>query len=953
MIDTLTITGKEPKFAPIHVLLPNFNSCISTLMNWSKAFSRLVISLCVVFFSFTTSQADAENHHNLRISANNLVDSIYLYASTISQAAAIGSTVSIEVTTGGFTNVERFVMPMAWNSSILQFQSVSSFSPSLPNFSSAHFDLTNAASGSFIVNWNDIPSTIPDGTTFFKINFRVLSYTNSPTIVSFTDILSPLATLKFYKIGNNDWPISRRNGSVRTAAPSNCPTRAAGLSCQTAPVLDASEFPYFNRLPISNMQTIPVGVSGCNIPIENNHWLAFIANSTNLSLKVGTGSCTQEGPLPGDGLQFAVYETTNCTTFDKIVCKTRDMFPFSETTFDLTNLTIGKQYYIMLDGVTNHVCDYTISITSGQVYRATQSITNQSITGQTLLCGSRNNLTYSIPTVNNASGYIWRIPSSVTATTPTSGATQNAITVNWGSVSDSVCVKIATFCDTSQWFCKSVKASTSVLNEITVTKCPTTSYFFKGQNRSAAGDYRDTLITFSGCDSIVLLHLVNLPTIFKEITVTKCTQAGYLFNGQNLSRAGDYEATFRTAAGCDSTVLLHLINSNAVAGETTVYKCAQNCYTFNGLCQRLAGDYLDTLTTANGCDSVITLHLLNYPSALKTIDTTTCLGTPITIDGRSFSTANTYMITKPNGSFRGCDSVITLNLNVIDFTTPVLSKNNDIMCGTSEAILTGQIQNQPPTAQVVYEWKNPTNVVIGTNRVVSGITQAGIYTLKVTVTLNGVSCSKSATISVTKSGNIPNKPTIAGQNVSCAGRNEVFIIPTPAADATNHNWTVSNGTFTSQTNQVTATWNTGATTSKVCVNAQNACGIGDTVCILVQIGTIPPPLSITGSTTVCPDAIVTYRVTPTPNTSYTWAVTNGTAQTALTNDSVRVRWAMSNGRIAVTPSNRCGNGTTAEAIIQVSTALPDSLPIQGLSVICSNDTAIYTVGNSATTTEYI
>lgn len=954
MMNTLTIAGKEPKFAPIHVPITNINSCILTPMNRSKTFSRLVISLIVVLFSFSTSQLNAENTPNLRISAKNLADSIYLYASTIAAAATIGSNVTIEVTTGSFFDVESFVLPMAWNSSVLQFQSISNISTDLPNFSISNFNLTNTANGNLVVNWNNAPSgAIPDGTTFFKINFRVAAYTSGQSLITFTDIMSPLTVLKVFRTGNIDMPISRRNGSVRVVAPSNCPTRAAGLSCQTAPVLDASEFPYINRLPLSNQQTIPVSVSGCNIPVENNHWLAFVANSTSLSLKVSTGSCTQQGPIPGDGLQFAIYETTNCTTFEKIVCKTRDMIENSETTFALTDLTIGKQYYIMLDGVTNHVCNYILSITSGQVYSTAKSIPNQTITGQGQLCGSRNNQTYSIPSVTNASSYIWRIPSSATATTSTSGATQTSITVNWGNVSDSVCVKIAAFCDTTAWFCKSVKVGTPVLNEFTVTKCPNAPYLFKGQNRFTAGDYRDTLTNFSGCDSIVLLHLINLPTILKDTTITKCTQASYLFNGQSLVAAGDYNATFRTAAGCDSTVTLRLRNATAVTGETTVYKCAQDCYTFNGLCQRLAGDYLDTLTTATGCDSVLTLHLLNYPIALKTIDTTTCLGSPVIVDGRSFSTANTYNITKPNGSFRGCDSLITLNLFVIDFTTPVLSKNNDITCATPEVILSGRIQNQPPTSLVTYEWKNPSGVVIGTNPSVSSVTQAGIYTLKVTVTFNGVSCSKSATITVTQSGGVPSKPTIAGQNLSCAGRNEVFTIPTPAANATSHNWTVSNGTFTNQTNQITATWTVGATTSKVCVNAQNACGIGDTACISVQIGAIPTPLSITGNMSVCPDAVVTYRVTPTPNTNYTWVVTNGTAQTTLTTDSVRVRWAMSNGRVAVTPSNRCGNGTPTEMIVQVSTDLPDSLPIQGLATLCSNDTTVYSVANSATTTEYI
>jgi large repetitive protein len=899
MKDTLSIAGKELKFAPIEVLITNQNFCTRIPMNRSKACMRLAISLLVVLFSLKTTAINAKNTHTMRVSATNLVDSIYLYATR--PTANVGDLVTVEVTTGGFTDVERFVLPMNWTPSLLQFQSISAITPSLPNFNLTNFDLASAASGTLLINWSDVPSSIPDGTTFFKITFRVLNYGGpAPTVVSFLDFID-LNNIKFYKTGNNDWPLVRNNGSVRITNNNNCTPRPAGLSCQTAPILNASEFPYYNILPISNTQTVPTNGSVCTMLIENNHWLSFVASSTSLSLKLRASNCNNGPTGNGNGLQFAVYETTNCTTFEKVFCSQSGTIPDTESTFDLMGLTIGKQYYLMIDGSTNDVCTYTIAIASGQVYNSTQAIPAQTVTGPAMLCSNRTGLTYSIPSVSGAESYIWRIPSSATATTPTSGATRTSIDVNWGSVSDSVCVRIAARCDTTKWSCKFVKVGTPVTNEITVTKCPNIPFVFKGQNLLAAGDYRDTLTGFSGCDSIVLLKLRSLPPVTGEVTVSKCADASYLFNGQNLF---------------------------------------------------IADDYKDTLIAANGCDSILTLHLLNYPLSSKNIDTTICAGSSVIVGGRAFSIPNTYTVVVPRGSSLGCDSTINLKLTVIDFLFPALTKNNDITCETPEAILTGRITNQPINAQVAYDWKNSSNVTVGTNPSVS-VRQSGTFTLKVTVSLNGQSCSKTNTITVTKSGNLPSKPTIAGQNLSCDGRNEVFIIPTPAANATSHNWTVTNGTFTVQTNQITTTWNANATTSKVCLSAQNACGVSDTACISVEIGRIPTPLSITGKASVCPDEVVTYRVAAPSNTNLTWVVTNGTAQNTLTTDSLHVRWAMSNGRLTVSPSNRCGNGAATELIVQVSTDLPDSLPIQGIATPCSNDTTTYSVANSATTTEYL
>ncbi len=892
MKDTFTIVDKEPKFAAIHILITNHFFFTTIPMIRPTTFWRLTTSLLVVFFSLFTQSIDAKNASLSSISRTNLQD-ITLFAAK--KTATVGTLVSIEVTTSGFANVEEMTIPIGWNPSLLTFQSVSGLSTDIPSFSIANFNTTNAVTmGLLTVNWRGVPSTIVDGERFFTINFRVAAYSGLPASVIFTNVLGGDA-LSIFTTGGVASAVMPSNGSVRIIDNNPCPPRAAGLSCQTAPILNATEFPYYSTLPTTNRQTVPVSGSICSSPIENNHWVAFIAASTAINFKISASNCS------GNGIQFFIYETTDCSNFQKIQCHQSGIPGGTDDSALLTGLTIGNKYYIMIDGYDGDICGYTIALTSGQVYNATQAIPAQTITGQSLICGSRTGLTYSIPTVTNADNYLWRLPNSATPTTPISGASQTAITVNWGTVSDSVCVRIASRCDTTKWFCKSVKVGTPFTKDTTVTKCAATPYFF---------------------------------------------------NGQNLTAAGNYTATYVGASGCDSTINLVLVNKAAVTKDTTVFKCAEGLYRFNNIDRRSEGDYEATFRNASGCDSTVYLHLFNYPLSSKNIDSTICVGTSVLIGGKTFSAPYNASFTASTRSFLGCDSTINLKLTVIDFLLPTPTKSNDITCELPQATLTAVVQNQPANAILTYEWKNASGTVVG-SAATAIVNQAGTFTLTVTASVNGKMCSKSNTVTVTRSGNQPAKPTIVGQNLACETRSEIYTLPALVPNATSYNWTVSNGTFTTQTNQITASWNANATASKVCISAQNACGVSDTACISVEIGRVPVPLSITGSTTVCPNATITYRVSPTPNTTLVWAVTGGTAQNALTTDSLWVRWAAINGRVTVTPSNRCGNGTPTNLNVQISNTIPDSLPIGGNTAPCSNDTTTYTVSSSATTTDYV
>src|SRR5690606_33398357 len=152
----------------------------------------------------------------------------------------------------------------------------------------------------------------------------------------------------------------------------------------------------------------------------------------------------------------------------------------------------------------------------------------------------------------------------------------------------------------------------SVEGEETITICEgQLPYTWNGQEITTAGDHTATLTSAAGCDSVVTLHLFVDANVTEVGTATRWEgQLPYIWNGQEITTAGDHTATLTSAAGSDSVVTLHLFVDANVTGEETITICeGQLPYTWNGQEIATAGDHIATLTSAAGCDSVVTLHL--------------------------------------------------------------------------------------------------------------------------------------------------------------------------------------------------------------------------------------------------------------------------------------------------------------------------------------------------------
>ena len=214
-----------------------------------------------------------------------------------------------------------------------------------------------------------------------------------------------------------------------------------------------------------------------------------------------------------------------------------------------------------------------------------------------------------------------------------------------------------------------------IVNEPTDTTiyrkiCEGDLYNFNNRLLDTSGEYRDTIKNVNGCDSVVILHLNVLKKYYNTIERTIYEGDTVMFQGVEYSTAGIYPVRLTSSYGCDSIIELRLTvarlfdDSLSVCAnelpfvwrEKTIYEsgiyrdtvvntegqtsviglkvkvlpiarleepmvasiCEGDFYKFGSRILTEQGIYYDTLTAANGCDSIVMLSLQVHPVSFQT-----------------------------------------------------------------------------------------------------------------------------------------------------------------------------------------------------------------------------------------------------------------------------------------------------------------------------------------------
>ena len=219
----------------------------------------------------------------------------------------------------------------------------------------------------------------------------------------------------------------------------------------------------------------------------------------------------------------------------------------------------------------------------------------------------------------------------------------------------------------------SITSSNEAQGTITITDNANCNDFTISFRADAASGYRFARWSDNVTDNPRTLTLYQDTILradfmkYSETNLTLCeSELPYLWYNQSLIEAGKYTYS-EQYVGTDIDSIHHVLDLIVVPTDHTTEQatiCYGETYTWNGQTYATAGAYSITLQNANGCDSIVTLHLTVLPEVPVTIETATIYdGEEYIWHDESYFEEGEYSITLQN--INGCDSVITLILTVL------------------------------------------------------------------------------------------------------------------------------------------------------------------------------------------------------------------------------------------------------------------------------------------------
>lgn len=266
---------------------------------------------------------------------------------------------------------------------------------------------------------------------------------------------------------------------------------------------------------------------------------------------------------------------------------------------------------------------------------------------------------------------------------------------------------------TSVYGCSSSADQTIVVGTgtpVTITDqiCQGTCYDANGfivsrEETSSTGILTRTRITeTNGCEDSLTLKLTVLPKDSIDIYQNACES--FTWNGITYYESGHYLQYYSNQHGCDSIIALHLtINPKHHETQTRTICFSDLPYNWDGTSFVNADTKIDTLTTSNGCDSIITKTLTIFPTNIVNVFKSICQNElPYSWNGIIFTEADSKLDTLL--SVNGCDSIIRMVLTVNPTPALTILSLADTICKGDSITLYADIIDMIPDNEYAYLW---------------------------------------------------------------------------------------------------------------------------------------------------------------------------------------------------------------------------------------------------------
>jgi gliding motility-associated-like protein len=274
---------------------------------------------------------------------------------------------------------------------------------------------------------------------------------------------------------------------------------------------------------------------------------------------------------------------------------------------------------------------------------------------------------------------------------------------------------------------------------ITAQLCESQSITINNNVYNTTGTYRDTMQTNAGCDSIIITKVTISPKKTTNLYQNLCEGQSYTLNGKTYTLAGVYYDTLKTTANCDSLLIITIKQSKSSNYQEKKTLCANETLTINGQQITKAGIYNFTFKNKALCDSFYTLDLTIIDTSVFYQEIILCEGDSLRIGKQIYAQTGVYAdILK---TITGCDSTLITKIKRGNeafcedkycrmFIPNAFSPNGDLQNDTFEiytqVVALSQLQIFDRWGDLQYEETSPHPHWDGTS-MRGGLMNSGVY----------------------------------------------------------------------------------------------------------------------------------------------------------------------------------------------------------------------------------
>ncbi len=221
---------------------------------------------------------------------------------------------------------------------------------------------------------------------------------------------------------------------------------------------------------------------------------------------------------------------------------------------------------------------------------------------------------------------------------------------------------------------------------VAVEACEGDSITVNNETYTIPGVYTQNLTSVDGCDSILTVQFTQLNVSSSQLSFEACDGEEIVVNGVSYTMSGQFTQQFVNTVGCDSILNISIVSGAATTGNVSFAICEGTGIDVNGQNFTQAGIFTQELTGVTGCDSLLTINIIQLPTSSEQIQASICEGEEIVINGQSYNQAGTFMQGLTNTV--GCDSILDITIEVLNGASSSLTFG---VCDTESISINGEV----------------------------------------------------------------------------------------------------------------------------------------------------------------------------------------------------------------------------------------------------------------------